>query len=377
MLATKRIGIGIIKNQLNKNLLIKCYSTNNNEKKGTAVMLFNMGGPSTVPETYDFLLRLFSDRDLIQLPFQSSLAKWIAKRRTPSIEQNYRDIGGGSPIRRWSEYQAQEACKLLDKLSPDTAPHKPYVAFRYAAPLTDDTVQQMVEDGVERAIAFSQYPQYSYSTTRSSLNELERMKQKYDPENKIQWSVIDRWPTHPGLVKTFADHIQDKLAEFDENVRDQVVILFSAHSLPMDIVNQGDPYPAEVGATAYAVMQELGFSNPYRLTWQSQVGPKPWLGAQTAKAVKQLENDGCKGIITVPIAFTSDHIETLHEIDIEMKDECKNPELFKRAESMNGDPKFIEAIADVVHQHLNPDGNNSKQVQSGAAIKPYKLEINN
>lgn len=336
-----------------------------------------MGGPSTVPETHDFLLRLFSDKDLIPLgPFQNLLAKFIAKRRTPSIEKNYAEIGGGSPIRKWSEYQAQEACKLLDNLSPHTAPHKPYVAFRYANPLTEETYKQMLKDGVTRAVAFSQYPQYSYSTIRSSLNELNRLKSSLDSQKQIEWSTIDRWPTHPGLIKAFADNIRTQLNTFDPAVRDKVVILFSAHSLPMDVVNQGDPYPAEVGASVYAVMQELGFSNPYRLVWQSQVGPKPWLGAQTQKMVNALEDvNKVEGMVLVPIAFTSDHIETLHELDIEVKDSLKNPNIYRRAESMNGNPLFIEAMADVVNTHLNdaPD-KTLKQVQSGTAIKPFMVK---
>lgn len=160
------------------------------------------------------------------------------------------------------------------------------------------------------------------------------------------------------------------------------MILFSAHSLPMDVVNQGDPYPGEVAATVYAVMQELNFSNPYRLVWQSQVGPKPWLGAKTAKTVEALENQGLeryKGSVLVPVAFTSDHIETLHEIDIEIKEDSKYPQLLKRAESLNGDPEFINAMADIVNNHLNPEidsnGVCQKSVKSGAAIKPFNIIV--
>jgi ferrochelatase len=343
---------------------------------GTGIVLLNMGGPSTVEETHDFLLRLFSDKDIIPLPFQSTLAILIAKRRTPKIEQSYREIGGGSPIRKWSEYQAKEACKLLDKLSPSTAPHKPYVAFRYAKPLTEETYARMLNDGITRAVAFTQYPQYSYSTTRSSMNELVRIQEQVDPQKKIQWSEILRWPTHPGLVKTFAKHIKAELEHFEPQVRDQVLLLFSAHSLPMTVVNTGDPYPAEVGATVYAIMQELKFSNPYRLTWQSQVGPQPWLGAQTAKVVAEMDKrDTNKGIVLVPVAFTSDHIETLHELDIEIRGEVSRPELIRRAESLNGDPMFIEAMADVLNSHLNEDIKSPKSVQSGAAIEPYILKI--
>jgi ferrochelatase len=159
--------------------------------------------------------------------------------------------------------------------------------MRYADPLTEDTVSRMIGDGVKRAIAFTQYPQYSCSTTGSSLNHLAHILRRSDPQQSIQWSVIDRWPTHTGLVKAFSHLIKNKLdTAYAPDVRDKVVLLFSAHSLPMSVVNRGDTYPSEVAATVHAVMTELGFSNPYRLVWQSQVGPAPWLGPRTDKALE-------------------------------------------------------------------------------------------
>lgn len=151
-------------------------------------------------ETHDFLKNLFLDGDLIPLPFQRFLAPVIARRRTPQIEQQYRDIGGGSPILRYTQLQGEEMAKLLDELHPETAPHKAYVAFRYARPLTDATARQLKEDGVKRAVAFTQYPQYSCSTTGSSLNELYRQG-KAGAMGDIEWSVIDRWGTHPGFIE--------------------------------------------------------------------------------------------------------------------------------------------------------------------------------
>ncbi|RPB10421.1 ferrochelatase-domain-containing protein [Morchella conica CCBAS932] len=329
---------------------------------GTAIVLLNMGGPSTVPEVHDFLSRLFADGDLIPLgPLQKYLGPLIARRRTPKIEAQYSVIGGGSPIRRWSTLQATEACKLLDTLHPSTAPHKPYVAFRYAAPLTEDTFLQMQADGIRRAVAFTQYPQYSCSTTGSSLNELWRLAKKYDPAGRIEWSVIDRWPTHRGLVDTVAKHIEESLSTYPAPERDGVVLLFSAHSLPMSVVNRGDPYPAEVAATVYAVMQRLGFKNPYRLVWQSQVGPRPWLGAQTSNTVEEYVKKGQTNLLLIPIAFTSDHIETLHELDLEIIAESKQPGI-KRAESLNGDPMFIKALADIAHEHLRGGARASAQL---------------
>lgn len=333
-------------------------------------MLMNMGGPSKVSETHDFLLRLFSDRDLIPLgPFQEYTAKFIAWRRYKSIEEHYEEIGGGSPILKYSEIQAKGACEILDKVHPETAPHIPYVAFRYAHPLTEETYAKMLEDGITRAVAFSQYPQYSFSTTRSNINELERRAKELDPDQRIKWSYILRWPTHPAFINTMARHIQAELKKFPEEDQDKVMILFSAHSLPMTVVNQGDPYVAEVAASAYAVMQRLEFSNPYRVTWQSQVGPQPWLGAQTQRAIQTLEQkDDYKGVVVVPVAFTSDHIETLHEVDIEMREEVKKPELLRRSESLNDDPEFIQGLADLVVEHL--DNDKQAQVASGMAAAP-------
>lgn len=139
-------------------------------------------------------------------------------------------------------------------------------------------------------------PQYSCSTTGSSINELYRhLKRASDSEvgaPPIEWSVIDRWPTHPGLIEAIAQNIEKSLATYDAADRDNVVMLYSAHSLPMSVVNRGDPYPPEVAATVHAVMDRLGRRNPYRLVWQSQVGPAPWLGPQTSDAIKGFGKQG-------------------------------------------------------------------------------------
>ncbi|KAJ6130731.1 Ferrochelatase [Penicillium capsulatum] len=316
-------------------------------KGPTAMVFLNMGGPSTTDEVEDFLSRLFSDGDLIPLGrLQSYIGPLLARRRTPKIQKQYSDIGGGSPIRKWSEYQCTEMCKVLDQISPETAPHKPYVAFRYAAPLTETMYHQLFADGFGngkggRAVAFTQYPQYSCSTTGSSLNELWKWRTRLE-ENA---------PMERSIPQAFAQNIEAQLKTYPEDKRSQVVLLFSAHSLPMSVVNRGDPYPAEVAATVHAVMQRLGFSNPYRLCWQSQVGPSAWLGAQTSDTVMEYVKRGHSDLVLVPIAFTSDHIETLYELDLEVMEEANSPGV-KRAESLNGNPTFIRGLADIARDHL-------------------------
>ncbi|GLD56749.1 ferrochelatase, mitochondrial [Lates japonicus] len=257
--------------------------TQENRKPKTGILMLNMGGPEKLEDVHDFLLRLFMDTDLMKLPVQNKLGPFIAKRRTPKIQEQYSKIGGGSPIKHWTSMQGEGMVKLLDEMSPETAPHKFYIGFRYVHPLTEEAIEEMEKDGVERAVAFT----------------------------------------------------------------------------------QGDPYPQEVGATVQRVMERLGHCNPYRLVWQSRVGPMPWLGPQTDEVIKGLCERGKKNILLVPIAFTSDHIETLHELDIEygqvLGEEC-GVENIRRAESLNGNPLFMKALADLVQSHLKSNEPCSRQL---------------
>lgn len=358
----------------------KTINTTEASQGPTGIVFMNMGGPSKTSETFDFLYQLFADYDLIPISrkYQPRIARWIAKFRTPKIIKQYDSIGGGSPIKYWSNYQCHEICKKLDKLNPKMAPHKPYLAFRYAKPLTDETLKQMQKDGIQRAVAFSQYPQFSYSTTGSSINELERQIVKLDPQRKIKWSIIDRWPVSSGLIDAFVENINAKLLEFPKEVRDNVVLIFTAHSLPMDVVNTGDSYPAEVGATVYKVMEKLKFKNPYRLCWQSQVGPKPWLGAQTVSITEEIAPKA-DGIIYIPIAFTSDHIETLFEIQNELIGHSPYKDKLKRCESLNGSETFINGLAQLLLQHLQNGENISfpKQLKLDFELGKSKDPVKN
>ncbi|XP_015585318.1 ferrochelatase, mitochondrial [Cephus cinctus] len=327
-------------------------------KPKTGILMLNMGGPINTDKVPEYLLRIMTDRDMIQLPVQSQLGPWIAKRRTPDVQKKYAEIGGGSPILKWTNIQGELLCKQLDKVSPDTAPHKHYVAFRYTDPLTEDTLQQIEEDGVEHTIIFSQYPQYSCATTGSSFNAIYKYyRQKQLPKN-MKWSIIDRWATHPLLVKTFAERIRAELVQFPSDIRNDVLILFSAHSLPLKAVNRGDAYPSEVGATVALVMQELNHCNPHSLVWQSKVGPLPWLAPFTDDAIKGYVKQGKKNFILVPIAFVNEHIETLHELDIEYCHELAQEvgvERIRRAAAPNDHALFIDAMTDIVTTHMRSD----------------------
>ena len=195
----------------------------------TGIVMMNLGGPANLDEVEPFLLELFADREIIQLPFQKWLGPFIARRRTPKVQALYKSIGGGSPILRWTEAQGHGMVERLDRLSPDTAPPRFYVAFRYVRPRAEDALRAMQADGVRRAVAFTQYPQFSCATTGSSLNELWRAASRTGLRDAFEWSLIDRWPVHDGFVAAMTETVREGLLQFAPADRDGVILLFSAH----------------------------------------------------------------------------------------------------------------------------------------------------
>lgn len=325
--------------------------------------MLNLGGPRTTDEVGPYLERMFLDRELIPLPFQRRLGRFIARRRTPKIQKKYAAIGGGSPIYAWTKRQGEAMAALLDQLSPETAPHKCYIAFRYAEPLTEEALMQMQSDGVRRAVAFTQYPQWSCSTTGASLNELWRELIRLNLRDAFAWSVIDRWPAHQAFVEAMAKKVYEGLDQFAPEERRSVLLLFSAHSLPLSVIERGDAYPQEVAATVQAVMERLNFSNEFLLAYQSDIKPFKWLGPSTEQVIRNLGAHKRKNVLVVPVTFTSDHIETLHEIDIEYAELAREVGIgnFKRAPALNNDPLFIRALAEIAAEHLRGGRPHSSQ----------------
>jgi ferrochelatase len=320
----------------------------------TGIVMLNLGGPATLDDVQPFLLELFADPEIIQLPFQRWLGPFIARRRTPKVRGLYANIGGGSPILRYTEAQGRGMVARLDRLSPRTAPHKFYVAFRYTRPNSEDALRAMQADGVERAVAFTQYPQFSCSTTGSSLNELWRASGRADLRDAFRWSIIDRWPVHPGFIEPMTETVREGLNRFAPEDRERVLILFSAHSLPLDVIDRGDSYPQEVGASVQRVVECLKAPNPYILAYQSDVGPVRWLGPSTEQVIRRLGARGVKHLLVVPIAFTSDHIETLSELDREYGEVAHQVGIthYVRAPALNDRPRFLDGLAEIVRDHL-------------------------
>jgi protoporphyrin/coproporphyrin ferrochelatase len=344
-------------------------SRSGSAKPKTGIVMLNLGGPASLDDVEPFLLELFADREIIQLPLQRWLGPYIARRRTPKVRGLYAAIGGGSPILRYTEAQGRGMVARLDRLSPETAPHQFYIAFRYTRPSSDEALQKMHADGIERAVAFTQYPQFSCSTTGSSLNELWRAAARTGLRDAFSWSILDRWPVHPSFIAAMTETVREGLDQFPSADRDKVLILFSAHSLPLDVIDRGDSYPQEVGASVQRVVESLGRKNPYILAYQSDVGPVRWLGPSTEQVLRRLGARGQRHVLVVPIAFTSDHIETLSELDREYGEVAHHAGIthYHRAPALNDRPRFLDALAEMVRDHLQSGENHSSQYPTRCA----------
>lgn len=341
--------------------IVRHVATESQKQVKTAIVMLNMGGPAVPEETGPFLKRLFNDQDIIDLgggKRQELFGNFVSWRRTPKITEQYESIGG-SPITKWTQFQGEEMVKILDKVSPETAPHKHYIMFRYTHPLTEDTLQEMKRDNVKHAIAFSQFPQWSCTTSGSSMNELWRNLKAAELENQFKWSIIDRWFTNSGYIDAVIERIEEKLNMMDEKQAVKTTLVFSAHSVPMKVVEKGDHYITEICSTVHMVMAKLNQNRkkPLRhvIAWQSKVGYLPWMTPSTSQVIESLGKRGVKNLLVVPVAFTSDHIETLFEIGQEYKEEAEEHGItnFQYTEGLNGSKTFITALADIVKEHLD------------------------
>lgn len=310
----------------------------------TAVLLLQMGGPDSIAAVEPFLLNLFSDRDIIRIGpafLQPLIARFIARRRAPKVEQYYERIGGRSPIRELTELQARA---LEEALGPE---FRCFVAMRYWRPSTIEALAAIRNEGITRIVALSLYPHYSRATTGSSLNELGRVLGEAGV--KFDVSSIDGFYDHPLYVEALAERIEEGLAQFSD--RGEVHLLFSAHSLPQSFIDAGDPYLDHILGTVRLVMERLG-GMEYHLAFQSRAGPVKWLEPSTEEMLRKLAAGGCENLLMVPLSFVSDHIETLYEIDIQYAEEARALGIanFRRAPSLNDSPRFIACLADLVRK---------------------------
>jgi ferrochelatase len=315
----------------------------------TGIVLCNMGGPDSLDGVEPFLRQLFSDPALIQLPlgflWQKAFAKLVARRRAPRVRELYRSIGGRSPL---GELTARQAAALEAELTRRGHECRCVVAMSYSAPFAAHAAAQLRQSGITRVVGLTLYPQYSRATTGSALRGLRRALEVAG--GGFLYTEIDRYFDDPAYLDAVAGTVSRALAA----VPGDAPVLFSAHGLPQRYVDRGDPYEREVNATVAGVVARLGLEGRFRLGFQSRVGPIKWLEPATDTVIRALGAGGATALVCVPVAFVSDHLETLQEIDLLYRDLAREVGItaFSRAPALNDDPAFITALAGLVQRHL-------------------------
>jgi len=318
----------------------------------TGVVLAQLGGPETLadvkPFLYNFFVDLIPDNIPVPKPFIKPTAWLISTLRAPHSRRLYASIGGGSPLRAQSEAQAHA---LRDELLRRGNAMPVYLAMRNWKPYSKDALRAAQSDGIRELVFLPLYPQYSYSTTRSSLNEFKRVMREigYEPELR----VVEQYCEDPDYIAALVDVTRRTLEGFRAPAK-TVHLIFSAHGLPQRYIERGDPYLDQVKKTMAAAIARLAHPGPMHLSFQSRLGPEKWLEPATELLIARLAADGARAICIVPIAFVSEHVETLNEIDIQYADAAAHAGIteFGRAPTVQCHPSFIACLANQTERAL-------------------------
>jgi ferrochelatase len=299
-----------------------------------ALLLLAFGGPRSLDEVEFLLTRLFHGRK----PSADQIEK---------VKERYRLIGGFSPLLNITQEQAKG---LEEELKKRGYLFKSYVGMRYGHPLIEETLKEILRDGITEIIALPMAPFQSRASTGAYIEELNRVKKNLDKE--VSLSFVVGWHLHPLLIEAIRERIEEGLKEFDEEERRRVHLLFTAHSLPKSIVEK-DPYAQEIGASIQGVLEKLE-PFPWHLAYQSKgMGAEEWVGPDVESILVELSKEKVREVLIVPIGFVSDHIEILYDIDILYQDKAKLLGMrLKRAPSLNFSKRFIEALATIVEEHM-------------------------
>lgn len=313
----------------------------------TAIILFNLGGPDSLPAVQPFLFNLFNDPAIIRLPnpFRWLLAKLISTRRAPVACEIYEKMGGRSPILPQTEAQASALEAALND-SATAENFRVFIAMRYWHPFSDETAKAVKAWGAERAVLLPLYPQFSTTTTDSSLKDWTRAAKAAGLA--VPTASIGCYNDEPGFVSAQTALLRERLPEAE--AKGPVRILFSAHGLPKKIVTDGDPYQQQVERSVAAIRRQLGRDDlDIRVCYQSRVGPLEWIGPATDAEIMRAAQEK-RSIVVVPVAFVSEHSETLVELDIEYAElaEHNGAAGYTRVPTVGTQPAFIAGLAGLV-----------------------------
>jgi protoporphyrin/coproporphyrin ferrochelatase len=325
-------------------------------KKRVGIVLFQLGGPDSLEAVEPFLLNLFLDPDIIPLGplglLRRPIARLISSRRSKPVAGKYAEIGRRSPIGTLTERQR---VRLVEAVSPHIDPVA-VTAMRYWHPMTSEAVESLRRAGpLDEIVLLPLYPQYSYATTLSSLKEWRRVYGKSAGGPPVL--TIDHFYDHPLYIRALVQRVGSVLRQFPDSSR--IHLVFSAHGLPMSLVKKGDPYPKQIEETV-RLSCELGakqypaWPKTHVLCYQSRVGPAEWLQPSLTETIDRLGHEAVKEVLIVPISFVTEHIETLHEINIEAREEANKAgiEKFRMMPAVGDSPLFIAALKDLVLRAL-------------------------
>ena len=315
-----------------------------------AVILFNLGGPDKLESVEPFLFNLFNDPAIISIPsiFRYPLAKLISKRRTPIAKNIYKEIGNRSPILELTQNQANSLENSLLKKGD----YKCFVIMRCWHPRAKNVIKEVKEYNPEEIILLPLYPQYSASTSGSSIKEWNDLCKR---ENyKVKTKTICCYPTEKNFLESHSNLIKEEIKDVENK---NFKLLFSAHGLPENKIKKGDPYQWQVEQTVQGIMSKLTNQNlDYIISFQSRVGPMKWIGPSTDEVIIKYSKEK-KGIVIVPVAFVSEHSETLVELDIEYKKlaEKNGCSFYKRVPALGVEENFIKALTELVFKKETKD----------------------
>lgn len=335
-----------------------------------AIILFNLGGPDKPQSVRPFLFNLFNDKAIIGLPqpFRFLIAQLISRTREKLAKANYAFMGGGSPLLPETQKQADALEAAMGKRISNVT-FKCFPTMRYWRPFTKDVVKAALAWGATDAILLPLYPQYSSTTTGSSL-------EAWRKASALPAAAICCYPNAAPLAEAHADAILQAWKQGGSPAKPRV--LFSAHGLPQRVIDRGDPYQWQVEATAAAVRKLLPAEWETRISYQSRVGPMKWIGPSTEEEIHRAAKDGA-GLLISPIAFVSEHVETLVELDIEYAELAKRLQIpfYLRAPALGVAPRFIDALADLAAQAMQQPGKTCSErggrlCPASAALCPHR-----
>jgi ferrochelatase len=326
-------------------------------RKRVGVVLFQLGGPDSPNAVEPFLRNLFMDPDIIPMGplgfLRAPLARYIARKRSVPVAGRYAMIGRRSPIAILTERQR---VKLTAALTPYVDPVV-VTAMRYWKPLTEDAVAALRAAGpLDEIVLLPLYPHYSYATTLSSMKEWRRVYG--NPDGGPPEHAVESFYNHPSYIQAVVQKIGVCLRQFPDSSR--IHLLFSAHGIPLSLVEKGDPYPKHVAETVRLVNEEgnkhyANWPKTRLLCYQSRLGPMKWLEPSFLGTMQRLGLEGLKEMLVVPISFVTEHIETLHEINIDGRIDARKwgIERFRMMPAVGDSAPFIAALQDEVLKALN------------------------